>query len=227
VSTQTQTTTLCICCGAVLTSGGRMCRDDVAALMADIRSCHDLLRELDTTLARLDKVTPPSAGGRSANVPMPYNVGASLAATELRGSIRSLQSALNGPGAASALDRFRRARIRAMEAVDIPDPRVFVGTCTCEAALYARTGESEVTCKVCRETWDAQPLDVWPEVRRLVGSVSTIRMWLLSLGVTRSRAQLYRDVARLDPVSEGGRAYRFADVLDGIAEAKTREPRTA
>lgn len=210
-------TTLCVCCGAVLTSGGSLCRDDADQIMSEIRFAHDLLAELDVTLAREDRVIA-AQHGKSAEVPLPFHVGASHATTELRTAIRAMGS---GGITAGHVARFRTAKTRAMEVVDIPDPRTWVGVCTCGTALYARRGESEVQCAACGEPWTAAAVDAWPEVRRLVGSVSSIRQWLVMLGVTRSRAQLYRDVARLEPV-DGGNLYSMADVLDRVAESKTQ-----
>lgn len=212
-------TTLCVCCGAVLTSGGYICRDDADTLMIEVRNASDLLRELDTTLSRMDKVAAASVGGKSASVPLPYSVAASIAATELRAAIRAMS---RGRVTTTEVRRFRDARRQALDTIDIPDPRTFIGVCGCGQPVYARRTETEVACKGCGEVLAATQLDSWQELRVLAGPVSKLREWLLMLGVVRSRAQLYRDVARMTPV-DGGNVYRLSEVLDRVVEVKSRQ----
>lgn len=224
MSVQAQTPTRLCICGALITNGAWLCREDTEQVMHEVRTASDTLRELTTTLARLDRVAPASVGGKGSETPMPYNVGASEAATALRGAVRVLARGRVGHAEVSA---FRAAHRRALEAIDLADPRVFVGLCTCDAQtpLYARSSDTEVTCRACREVWEAKPLEAWDQVRRLSGSVPKLRVWLLALGVTRSRAQLYRDIAPLDPVDDG--VYSLSDVLDQVVRTKTRRSRSA
>jgi hypothetical protein len=89
--------------------------------------------------------------------------------------------------------RFRIARTRALEAIDIPDPPMFVGECACESALYARTGDREVRCRTCGEVYETKAPDVWSLLGTVAGPLERVWEWLLVLGVQRSRAPMYRD----------------------------------
>jgi hypothetical protein len=219
-----KSTALCRGCGAVVTGGRRHCKTCIEELMQDVRAAGDLLREADVTLSRQDAVAAPTAGRKSAETPLPYNVGCSMAVTELRASIRAM--AASPEVDENQVLRFKNARARVTEIIDIPNVSVFVGVCDCQTPLYARQGDATARCGQCQTEYAAEALpDVWAHLRAITGSVTRIRAWLVHLGITRSRAQLYRDIRKLEPVAvvEDTRVYRLADVLDRVHAQMTKK----
>lgn len=218
-------TTLCSVCGAVLTSGGRLCRDDADQLLTEVRFAHDLLRELDTTFARLDKVTASSVGGKSSETPLPFHASASQVAGELRAAIRAMGSRTGGPIGADVL-RFREAKTRAMECVDIPDPRVFLGVCDCDVPVYARSHESQVACKGCGELWDVVPADtsnLLTTIGQHSGTVAEVSglLRMAGLPIKTNTLQWWTRAGYLGSVGRSRRGYptyRIADVVQVYAD---------
>jgi hypothetical protein len=72
----------CANCGATLTDQATICHACTGRLTADLASTADLLAELDTTITRQARITAPAKG--NGDKPLPYDVGASTAATALR-----------------------------------------------------------------------------------------------------------------------------------------------
>jgi hypothetical protein len=72
----------CANCGATLTDQATICHACTGRLTADLASTADLLAELDTTITRQARITAPAKG--NGDKPLPYDVGASAAATALR-----------------------------------------------------------------------------------------------------------------------------------------------
>jgi hypothetical protein len=72
----------CANCGATLTDQATICHACTGRLTADLATTPDLLAELDTTITRQARITAPAKG--NGDKPLPYDVGASAAATALR-----------------------------------------------------------------------------------------------------------------------------------------------
>jgi hypothetical protein len=72
----------CANCDAALTDQGVICHACTGRLTADLASISDLLAELDTTITRQARITAPAKG--NGDKPLPYDVGASIAAGDLR-----------------------------------------------------------------------------------------------------------------------------------------------
>jgi hypothetical protein len=69
-------------CDAALTDQAVICHACTGRLVADLGSTPDLLAELDTTITRQARITSPAKG--NGDKPLPYDVGASIAASNLR-----------------------------------------------------------------------------------------------------------------------------------------------
>jgi hypothetical protein len=72
----------CANCSAALTDQATICHACTGRLVADLGSTPDLLNELDTTITRQARITSPAKG--NGDKPLPYDVGASIAAGNLR-----------------------------------------------------------------------------------------------------------------------------------------------
>jgi hypothetical protein len=69
-------------CDAALTDQAAICHACTGRLVADLASTDGLLAELDTTITRQARITAPAKG--NGDKPLPYDVGASIAAGDLR-----------------------------------------------------------------------------------------------------------------------------------------------
>jgi hypothetical protein len=228
-----------------------------AELGRALTSVRWLARELETTLTRQ---TSRTGGGRSAEVPLPFDPRASELTYVLRntlvGWVRTLMEITPGeswPGdscesmAAWLSDRRQRlvthpAAIEAYEElvtavegaeriVDRPAERVFAGRCECGAALYARPGAPQVSCREC----DAEPHDVAAKREEMLAQVEDQLATAAQAAhiLTRLAAPLRADLVRkwgergrlihhgTDP--HGHPLYRVSDVLELLVAKLTRE----
>lgn len=164
---------------------GALCTRHAQGLMYVIRDAPTLLRELDTTAARLDVQTPPVGGTGAWDAPLPVNLGAVAAADRLRAALDNAAAATradrrrNGrPNAADAasdaLTGFRRlvghanahglaldvleAYRAAQRATDRAPEKIRYGVCNCGAELTAPADRATVNCRACALTYDAAEL---------------------------------------------------------------------
>jgi len=104
----------CGVCGAVTGDGLWLCIIHTDALERDLRSVEDLVRELDITLTRQDRMNAANSVGRSAEKPLVWNENAAAKRFELWATLNAW--ALE----ASKLGEDDRDRLAAVPAEDTP-----------------------------------------------------------------------------------------------------------
>lgn len=158
-----------------------LCRDCETNLATLVATIPHLIGDLNVTLAREAKQTPPSnGGGPRAEVPLPIHLGAlqakqaleaAIVAVKLTPSERDTQEVIHAialhPHAGRTYRQIADAVTAATRVIDRQPERKRVGTCTapaftpaggltiCNQALYAVDGAETVLCESCGAEWDA------------------------------------------------------------------------
>ena len=167
-----------ICAAATPHHLCRGCETNLATLVATIPH---LIGDLNVTLAREAKQTPPSNGGSpSTNAPLPIHLGALQAKQALEaatttarltphelGTREGTHAIALHPNAGNIYRQIADAVTAATRVIDRQPERKRVGTCTapaftpaggltiCNQALYAVDGAETVLCESCGAEWDA------------------------------------------------------------------------
>lgn len=209
------TTRFCPGCSGTIAAGLPMCGPCVRQVQREVRESHDLLSELDVELSRQGR-KGDSAGRRSTETPLAYDLRASVSITELRASIRALASA--APNIATHhIDRMRDARKDALRTIDRARTLRLIGVCPCsEQPLYASPDETEVQCRKCHEEYPVGQVAAWEHLERVIATLSDCRAHMTVYGLRRSKSALQRDLVaahrtarQTDPDTE-----RFAPVYE-------------
>jgi hypothetical protein len=107
----------CANCAAALTDQAVICHACTGRLVADLATIPDLLTELDTTITRQARITAPAKG--NGDKPLPYDVGASIAAGNVHTSLHGWARILIEEGSGHPLPQEQPARYLARNAHDI------------------------------------------------------------------------------------------------------------
>lgn len=158
-----------------------LCRDCETNLATLVATIPHLIGDLNVTLAREAKQTPPSnGGGPRAEAPLPIHLGALQAKQALEAAAvavrltpreRDTQEVIHAialhPDAGHIYRQIANAVTAATRVIDRQPERKRVGTCTapaftpaggltiCNQALYAVDGAETVLCESCGAEWDA------------------------------------------------------------------------
>ena len=133
-----------------------------------------------------------------------------------------------GPDIAAGLRRWHAA---AMQAIDAPPERVYLGLCECGTAIHAPKDAAEFQCRTCGVTHDTGVLReaLTDRIRQVVGSVGELEILARQCGYKVTRKQIDGLIARGRLARVGRRIrpkrYRAGDllaILDDQAEARRR-----
>lgn len=186
----------CDMCGAEVADLAHVCVRCTDRLRAALAAAPPLLTEVETTVARLARVSTPN-GSRPTERPLPYNADAAghrdtlaavltswaLLVADERGLphaggpadharflTASLEWLRHHPAGGDAVHEIRTAVHAVRAAVDLPPDLVYAGPCdACRAPLYARVGSATASCRYCQT----------PEGQRPVYDVQERRTWML------------------------------------------------
>ena len=249
-------------------------RDVRSASLPDlVRMCGPLAQELEVSILRQDATIPASGGRSSDATPILYRVGAVEVLDRITEVLRSMLGAwvseqerpkhrmLSVPELVASLeplrdwvvkhaqaeawhDRLLEQCLSALEQIDIPPERVFVGTCpSCGVELWPAIGEDVMVCTKCKTQIDVRarrreglrrleayeaPLPRIIDTLRAAGEKVTYdqaRQWTTRKDV-RGRVRL-RSVGQ---DQRGSRLYRLGDVrsvMMSMTRRKTRASRHA
>lgn len=191
------TEVLCDLCTAPVPDLAHVCTRCARGLALDLAAVPGLVAELDVALSKQARMGS-GVGGRSAEVPLPFDATASAVGGDLAAVLASWAALVverrgvpAPPPSSAACARWLaghvewlrhheaggdavteiRGAVRAVRRViDRPEGRVYAGPCsTCSAPLYARPGVAEVACRACATDDD-----------ELVYDVAERRTWMLS-----------------------------------------------
>lgn len=191
------TEVLCDLCTAPVPDLAHVCTRCARGLALDLAAVPGLVAELDVALSKQARMGSGN-GGRSAEVPLPFDAAASAVGGDLAAMLASWAAlvverrGIPAPPPSSAgcarwlaghvewlrhheaggdcVTEVRDAVRAARRLIDRPEGRVYAGLCsTCSAPLYARPGAAEVACRACAS-----------DDSELVYDVAERRAWMLS-----------------------------------------------
>lgn len=235
--------------------GGWYCKDCDYQLWNMLCGVSDLLDDLMVTECRLDRIGDGNSGGKSAQIPLPWNERAAKARVHLVETMTFWSHAVGGDSldadvvdwlalhmddvrvhaSAGAIYRDVESAIRrARNTVDRPPERVFAGPCNtgmCIADLYARPGKPTVRCK-CGAEHDVAARREWmlSEIHEQAADAGLMSSILTSLGhkIHSSTIRRYGAEGLLTVVSrdsKGTPRYRIGAVLNIFYAKKDRQGR--
>jgi hypothetical protein len=201
---------------------GLLCHNDTTRLEVALGQVPWLVEQLAVTISKQAKIGAGASGSAPARERNPLNFGALTIADELgdvlhawavevggRGSsimaaqrdlLRNIPNARKHPKVGDLLDEVTDAVHRAIQAVDRPADRQFVGPClaptpddqgrdvTCLADIWAKPAASTATCRTCGITHDVAERRMWMlreaddrlftvrEAAQLIGSHGDLRV---------------------------------------------------
>lgn len=184
MSTESTTTATCRRCDRPVADAAPSCAACVAQTRDNLEWIADHAHELDTTLARLDRVTAPTAG-HATETPLPVNLRASDVASRLRNTLTTWARVVaeergadpadttnpglarwlseraawmaHAPWSPEAFDDIGAAAVDLARAIDTPPAMIALGTCDiddCTGELRARQEAPWTRCPVCRTPYD-------------------------------------------------------------------------
>lgn len=204
------TEVLCDLCTAPVPDLAHVCTRCARGLALDLAAVPGLVAELDVALSKQARMGS-GVGGRSAEVPLPFDATASAVGGDLAAVLASWAALVverrgvpAPPPSSAACARWLaghvewlrhheaggdavteiRGAVRAVRRViDRPEGRVYAGPCsTCSAPLYARPGAAEVACRACA-TDDAELVyDVQERRQWMLGRINDLLMYSTAAG---------------------------------------------
>lgn len=223
------------CCG--------ICADQLAR---ELTAAADLMPELITTVARLDRIGQEGRG--SGENPLPVNLEAAEAEAAITNTFTTWARHVSGERgkdidsdparwlaghlgwlryrqeATEAFDELTYACRLLRRTIDLPVPRWYAGPCACGTDLYAASQATTVRCRDCNTAYDARDRKAWllEQARDVLAHAGWIASAASALGEPVTADMIYGYVRRgrlLRHGQDGLRRplYRVGDVLDVLA----------
>lgn len=220
--------------------GAYLCRKCQTVLRDDLAALPGLVRDLEITAYRMDRVNDRSGGRGSGERPLPYRprIIPILVRVE-RLAARGLDArwiAHNNPGAAEQAVAISEVIAEARSVIDLPEMPRYLGACEdCGRGMYAERSADVFACR-CGRTYSVsrRVTELQKRSRDVVAPPSTIATALTSLDqpVTEERIRKWKERGRLTPRSHNGPRrqpwYRVGDVQDLlVADARRTADRVA